>query len=131
MLIYQKRSKLDDKSRRCVFLGVSDESKAYRLYDPVTKKIIVSRDVIFEEEKGWEWDRTHEEHENDSDVEQKVGENEATHVDQHASGSSSSGDIVAPTNEPNDVEEVPVQGRGAHARRDPVGCQIMLQVQAR
>ena len=29
--------------------GVSDESKAYRLYDPATKKIIVSRDVIFEE----------------------------------------------------------------------------------
>jgi len=31
---------------------VSDESKAYRLFDPISKKIIVSRDVVFEENKG-------------------------------------------------------------------------------
>ena len=43
----QKRIKLDDKSIQCVLLGVSDESKAYRLFDPVSKKIIVSRDVVF------------------------------------------------------------------------------------
>ncbi|CAL2265082.1 unnamed protein product [Prunus armeniaca] len=48
----QKRIKLDDKSTQCVLLGVSDESKAYRLFDPVSKKIIVSRDVVFEENKG-------------------------------------------------------------------------------
>lgn len=28
-----KREKLDDKSIKCVFLGISEESKAYRLYD--------------------------------------------------------------------------------------------------
>lgn len=44
---YQKRIKLHDKSIQCVLLGVSDESKAYRLFDPVSKKIIVSRDVVF------------------------------------------------------------------------------------
>ncbi|GJX04969.1 retrovirus-related pol polyprotein from transposon TNT 1-94 [Tanacetum coccineum] len=42
-------------NRKCVLLGVSDESKAYRLYDPVSKKIIVSRDVIFEEDESWNW----------------------------------------------------------------------------
>lgn len=57
----QNRSKLDDKSRRCVLLGVSDESKAWRLYDPISKKIIVSKDVVFEEEKGWDWGRSVEE----------------------------------------------------------------------
>jgi len=31
----QKRSKLDDKS---VLLGVSEESKAYKLFDPIKKK---------------------------------------------------------------------------------------------
>jgi hypothetical protein len=51
----QKRTKLDDRSHKCILLGVSDESKAYRLYDPVTKKIIISRDVIFEEGGKWEW----------------------------------------------------------------------------
>ena len=43
-----KRKKLDVKSFQCVPLGMSEESKAYRLYDPVSKKIVVSRDVIFE-----------------------------------------------------------------------------------
>ena len=49
----QKRRKLDDKSKKCVFLGVSEESKAWRLYDPVTKKIVISKDVIFDEDKSW------------------------------------------------------------------------------
>lgn len=57
----QKRSKLDDKSKRCVFLGVSDESKSYKLFDPIAKKVIVNRDVVFEEEKSWDWGRSEEE----------------------------------------------------------------------
>ncbi|CAL2259664.1 unnamed protein product [Prunus armeniaca] len=56
-----KRTKLDDKSLRCVLLGVSEESKAYRLYDLVSQKILVSRDVVFEEDKSWDWDKRHEE----------------------------------------------------------------------
>lgn len=55
-----KRIKLDDKSKRCVLLGVSDESKAYRLYDPNSQKIIISRDVVFEEDKSWDWDQEYE-----------------------------------------------------------------------
>lgn len=31
----QRRSKLDDKSHTCVLLGVSDEAKAYKLFDPI------------------------------------------------------------------------------------------------
>ena len=45
----------------CVLLGVSEESKAYRLYDPASQKIIVSRDVVFEEDKGWDWDKQYDE----------------------------------------------------------------------
>ena len=56
-----KRTKLDDKSLSCVLLGVSEESKAYRLYDPTSQRIIISRDVVFEEDKSWDWDKTHEE----------------------------------------------------------------------
>ena len=55
-----KRTKLDDKSLVCVLLGVSEESKAYRLYDPVSQRIIVSRDVVFEEDKGWNWDKQYD-----------------------------------------------------------------------
>lgn len=34
---------------------MSAESKAYRLYDPKTKKIVVCRDVLFDEEGKWDW----------------------------------------------------------------------------
>ncbi|KAJ6423528.1 hypothetical protein OIU84_024484 [Salix udensis] len=54
------RNKLDNRSVKCVLLGVSDESKAYRLYNPATNKIIVSRDVRFDEDKSWIWDENHE-----------------------------------------------------------------------
>ncbi|RDX68755.1 hypothetical protein CR513_52217, partial [Mucuna pruriens] len=40
----QKRSKLDDKSTKCVLLGVCEESKAYKLYDPINEKIHISGD---------------------------------------------------------------------------------------
>ena len=56
-----KRKKLDDKSFQCVLLGMSEESKAYRLYDPTSKKIVVSRDVVFEENECWNWGRSNEE----------------------------------------------------------------------
>ena len=46
----QKRKKLDDKAEKCVFFGVSDASKAYKLFNPFTKKVVTSRDVVFYEE---------------------------------------------------------------------------------
>lgn len=45
--------KLDDRSRMLLHLGTEPGSKAYRLYDPEAKKIVVSRDVVFDETKGW------------------------------------------------------------------------------
>ena len=42
-------------------LGVSNESKGYRLFDPKTKRIVVSKDVMFEEERSWDWGSNYEE----------------------------------------------------------------------
>ena len=39
------RKKLDKKGVKCIFAGYSDESKAYMLYNPSTKKVIISIDV--------------------------------------------------------------------------------------
>jgi len=39
---YEKRRKLDNKGEKCFFLGVSDKSKAYKLYNPSTMKIVIS-----------------------------------------------------------------------------------------
>lgn len=49
------RKQLDDRSRVLVHLGTEPGSKAYRLLDPHTKRIIVSRDVVFDEYKQWCW----------------------------------------------------------------------------
>jgi hypothetical protein len=48
-------SKLSDRSIPGVFLGYEPGTKAYRVFDPVNKKLIISRDVIFDERKGWNW----------------------------------------------------------------------------
>lgn len=42
-------TKLNFKSNRCVFLGYGEEQYAFRLWDPVTHKVVWSRDVIFNE----------------------------------------------------------------------------------
>ena len=45
--------KIDDRSEKYIFIGYSDQSKAYRLFNPITKKFVVSRDVKFLEDKSW------------------------------------------------------------------------------
>ena len=47
--------KLDDRSRRMVFVGYEPGSKAYRVYDPTTRRLHISRDVVFEEAAQWAW----------------------------------------------------------------------------
>lgn len=41
------QKKFDVKSQECIFIGYSEESKGYRLWNPRTRKIIKSRDVRF------------------------------------------------------------------------------------
>src|SRR5579871_1894156 len=44
----EKRTKLDWKSRKCIFLGYSG-SNQYRIWDPEQKKLHFTKDVIFDE----------------------------------------------------------------------------------
>jgi transposase InsO family protein len=46
-----ERSKLDSKVKQCIFMGYGHEEFGYRLWDPVNKKIIRSRDVVFFEDQ--------------------------------------------------------------------------------
>jgi hypothetical protein len=140
------RSKLDDKSRKCVFLGVSDESKAWRLYDPVSKKILISKDVVFEEEEEWDWGRTEEEikqdtlewedeDESDGEDDQNNEENGGTssdnsdsnlhdgmYEDNSESNTNNLGSSLteSPPNEPNpDTHGELTEGRSVRGRRAP------------
>lgn len=47
-----ERSKLDDKSKQYIFLGYAHEEFGYRLWDPIDKKIVKSRDVVFLEDQN-------------------------------------------------------------------------------
>ena len=47
------RRNMDKKSEQCIFTGYSEQQKDYKLYNIVTKKIVVSRDVKFLEQKCW------------------------------------------------------------------------------
>ncbi|KAD3067190.1 hypothetical protein E3N88_35070 [Mikania micrantha] len=53
--------KLDDRSTKIVYLGNQPNTKAYRMDNPVTKRIHVTRDVFFDEAKGWGWKESTEE----------------------------------------------------------------------
>jgi hypothetical protein len=43
--------KLEDRSRPMIFIRYELGSKAYRTYNPVTKKVHVSCDVVFSEQE--------------------------------------------------------------------------------
>ena len=45
----EKRQKLDPKSQKGIFVGYAEDQFGFRIWDPVGKKIIKSRDVIFNE----------------------------------------------------------------------------------
>lgn len=43
------RTKLDSHSRKCIFIGYNEESKAYKVYNLVKKHVLINRDVVFKE----------------------------------------------------------------------------------
>lgn len=39
-----------------IHFGREPGTKAYRLYNPITGRVHVNRDVVFDERKGWSWE---------------------------------------------------------------------------
>ncbi|KAK0589461.1 hypothetical protein LWI29_014619 [Acer saccharum] len=46
-----ERSKLDAKTRQCIFIGYGQDEFGYKFYDPIEKKLVRSRDVVFMEDQ--------------------------------------------------------------------------------
>jgi hypothetical protein len=51
------RQKWDSKAGKGVFVGYGSCEKGYRVYDLKSEKIVLSRSVIFSEDKSWNWGR--------------------------------------------------------------------------
>ena len=47
------RKKLD-KGQKCIFIGYSEDTKAFKLYDLVARKVIISHNVQFVENESWD-----------------------------------------------------------------------------
>jgi hypothetical protein len=45
-----KRIKIEDKSKKYIFIGYDEMSRTYNLYDPIEKKLMVSKDVEMNDE---------------------------------------------------------------------------------
>ncbi len=49
----EKRSKLDPKAKKCIFIRHSSKQKGYRCFNSSTWKLQVSRNVVFDEMVSW------------------------------------------------------------------------------
>jgi len=49
----QKRSKLNPKAKKCIFIRYSLEQKGYKCVNPSTQKLQVSKDVMFDDIVSW------------------------------------------------------------------------------
>ncbi|KAK9181573.1 hypothetical protein WN944_024711 [Citrus x changshan-huyou] len=102
----QERTKLDAKSRRCIFLEYADGVKGYRLWDPTAHKIVISKDVIFIE------DQLQMRDEDDSSVKEK-SEIVPVSVKNNLGGKDSDSSEAAPEHE----EQEPVESEAPEIRR--------------
>ncbi|KAM1300483.1 hypothetical protein PS1_011811 [Malus domestica] len=55
------RQKFDDKASKGIFMGYGSCEKGYRIYNLQTEKIILSRSVVFDEYKTWNWESKQDE----------------------------------------------------------------------
>ena len=129
----QRRSKLDDKSHQCVLLGVSDETKAYKLFYPITKKIIISKDMIFEEDKSWNWEEERAEStptalnmngQNEDESSQEEEEDDNVVVTSQHGEESENVELTPPhmattESQQSDFTNTLVQGRATRTHRQP------------
>jgi hypothetical protein len=72
--------KLDDQSTPTIFVGYESGSKAYRCYDPSTKRVVISRDVVFDEAARWDWSSSPDVHPGDDEPFTVELVTEAVHV---------------------------------------------------
>ncbi|PNX63533.1 cysteine-rich receptor-like protein kinase 25-like protein [Trifolium pratense] len=117
-----QRRKLDKKSKRCVLLGVCEESKAYKLYDPTEKRIIISKDVVFEESKGCNWEKSKKQVTTSDDWEEVESESETAQHDIEDQATTDAHEIA---NEDENVVINDTSSDSEYERNSPLGARII------
>jgi hypothetical protein len=67
-----KRDKLDKRAEPGIFIGYSTVFKAYKIFQPQSGKLLVSRDVHFMEDEKWCWNGPSKNHNVVLDLEETV-----------------------------------------------------------
>jgi hypothetical protein len=47
--------KLEDRGHKMIFIGYESGSKVYHAYGPITKRVHVTHDVVFDDQAQWNW----------------------------------------------------------------------------
>ena len=107
---YVKKSKLDPRAKKALFMGITGGVKGYRLWCPVTKKIIFSRNVTFDESVMLKQKDSQEDDKTSSTLQQVEFEKvkaDPAGVDEMDSGSpSTENDEEVLTQEPSQQQEL-------------------------
>ncbi|KAG8491339.1 hypothetical protein CXB51_014517 [Gossypium anomalum] len=52
-----KRDKLAKRAQSSILVGYNTVKKGYKILDPSTNKVLMSRDVVFDEKSCWNWEK--------------------------------------------------------------------------
>jgi len=105
-----KRRKLDQKADMGILIGYSTKSKAYKIYDLKSNKVVIARDVKVAENGTWNWEAaSDEETKQEYQIELDATEDDDTVDDKPVKGTRSLADIYSRCNvaeaEPIDFEK--------------------------
>jgi hypothetical protein len=110
----QEREKFDEKGEKYIFIRYSDESKGFRLLNPKSNKLVVSRDVIFDEMESWQWEDNLQESRNFEvptldfqDKSNSLPNPNSVEVPRTASSLNRSPNTALPSSDSNDAESPP------------------------
>ena len=105
----QEREQFDEKGEKYIFIGYNYESKGFRLLNPKSNKLVVSRDVIFDEMESWQWEDNLQESRNFDfqDKSNSLPNLNSVEVPRTTSSPNRSPNTALPSSDSNDAESPP------------------------